>query len=228
MAQRVDDLRVAVPALGAGGDLEAGERAVRFLLHVLLVGVVAGGGAGGVLKLRKDGVQTFQHRGKVQLFLQPRLERLQPCEDRAAAGDIRGRSAGIGVPLFTADGALVERMALGGHGAVRVIDHVDVLDDFPVVAFGGEDLLVGFAALGAGVGRMAALKTGGSRVNGLLPVVLAGGGGVGIGTGIILNHIIVGVGDVISCDRHVGITKLYRKLNVIVQSEEVRPGGVIV
>lgn len=119
-------------------------------------------------------------------------------------------------------------MALGGHGAVRVIDHVDVLDDFPVVAFGGEDLLVGFAALGAGVGRMAALKTGGSRVNGLLPVVLAGGGGVGIGTGIILNHIIVGVGDVISCDRHVGITKLYRKLNVIVQSEEVRPGGVIV
>ena len=228
MAQRVDDLGIAVSALGAGRDLKAGERAVRLLLHVLLVGVVTGGGAGGVLKLREDGVQTFQYRRQVQLLIQPRLERLQPCEDRTAAGHIRGRSAGIGVPLFAADGALVERMALGGYGAIRVIDHVDVLNDLPVVAFGGEVLLVGLTALGAGVAGVAALKTGGSRVYGLLPVVLAGGGCIGIGTGIILNHIIVGVGDVIICDRHVGITKLYRKLNVIVQSEEVRPGGVIV
>ena len=228
MAQRDDDLRVAVPALGASGYLEAGEGAVRFLLHMLLVGVVTGGGAGGVLKLREDGIQTFQYRRQVQLLIQPRLERLQPCEDITAAGHIRGRSAGIGVPLFAADGALVERMALGGHGAIRIIDHIDVLNDLPVVALGGEDLLVGLAALGAGVAGMATFQTGGGGVDGLRPLVLAGGGGIGVGTGIILNHIIVGVGDVISCDRHVGIPKLYRKLNVIVQSEEVRPRGVIV
>ena len=114
-------------------------------------------------------------------------------------------------------------MALGGYGAIRVIDHVDVLNDLPVVAFGGEVLLVGLTALGAGVAGVAALKTGGSRVYGLLPVVLAGGGGIGIGTGIILNHIIVGVGDVIICDRHVGITKLYRQRNIVIQSEEIRP-----
>lgn len=115
MAQRVDDLRVAVPALGAGRDLQAGQGAVGRLLHVLLIGMLTGGGAGGALQLGEDGVQTFQYRRQVQLLIQPRLERLQPCEDITAAGDIRGRSAGIGVPLFAADGALVERMALGGH-----------------------------------------------------------------------------------------------------------------
>ena len=119
-------------------------------------------------------------------------------------------------------------MALGSYGAIRVIDHVDVLNDLPVVALGGEVLLICFTTQRAGVGRMAALKTGGSRVNGLLPVVLAGSGGIGVGTGIILNHIIVGVGDVIICDRHVGITKLYRQRNIVIQSEEIRPGGVIV
>ena len=163
MAQRVDDLRVAVPALGAGRDLQAGQGAVRFLLHMLLVGVVTGGGAGGALQLGEDGVQTFQHRRKVQLLIQPRLERLQPCEDITAAGDIRRRSAGIGVPLFAADGALVERMALGGYGSIRVVDHVDVLNDLPVVTLGGENLLVGLTALGAGVAGVAALKTGGSQ-----------------------------------------------------------------
>ena len=65
-------------------------------------------------------------------------------------------------------------------------------------------------------------------VDGLLPVVLAAGGCIGIGTGIILNHIIVGVGDVIICDRHVGITKLYRQRNIVIQSEEICPRGVIV
>ena len=142
--------------------------------------MLTGRGAGGTLQLGEDGIQTFQHRRKVQLLIQPRLERLQPRENITAAGDIRGRGAGIGVPLLTTYTALIQRVALSFNRAVCVVDGVDVFLHRPVMAFGGEILLVGFTTERAGVGRMTTLKAGGGRVYGLLPVVLAAGGCVGI------------------------------------------------
>ena len=118
-------------------------------------------------------------------------------------------------------------MALGSHGAIRVIDHVDVLNDLPVVTLGGENLLVGLTALGAGVAGVAALKTSGSRVNGLLPVVLAGGGGIG-GRGRVLNDVLVAVGDVVVGDRHAIVTELHRDGGTVLQRDEVGAGLVIV
>ena len=188
--------------------------------------MLTGGGAGGALQLGEDGIQTFQHRRKVQLLIQPRLERLQPCEDITAAGDIRGRSAGIGVPLFAADRALIQRMALCLYRAVCVVDRVDVFLHRPVVTFGGEVLFIRFATQRAGVGRMAALQAGGGRVNGLRPVVLAGGGRVG--SAIVLDDVLVAVGDIVLGDGHAVVTELHRDGGAVLQRDEVGAGRIVV
>ena len=73
---------------------------------------------------------------------------------------------------------------------------------------------------------MAALKTGGSRVNGLRPLVLAGGGG--IGGAIVLDDVLVAVGDVVVGDGHAIVAELHRDGGAVLQCDEVGAGLVIV
>ena len=57
MTQRINDLRIAVPAFGAGGDHQARQRTGGILLHILRIAMLACGRAGGGTQLPQNIVQ---------------------------------------------------------------------------------------------------------------------------------------------------------------------------
>ena len=124
MAQRIDDLRGAVAAFGAGGHQQTRQRAGGLLLHVLLIGMLTAGRAGGVLQLREDPIETRRHSGHIAAaHIDPvngsddirRLGEALVCLILAGDAD-RGRVQCAGPPRDLDNGAVqIGRLRGGRH-----------------------------------------------------------------------------------------------------------------
>ena len=121
-------------------------------------------------------------------------------------------------------------MALRDDYAVLTVDGVDVFLDRPVMTFGREYLFVCLAAEGTGKVCVAALKAGGCYVNGLRPVVLAGGGRFGIRAGrvVVIDNVLVGVLYVVVGDGQAIVTKLHGDGRAVLQRDEIGAGLIVI
>ena len=119
MAQSGDDLRVALPALGAGGDQQTRQDTGSFLCGLLLIGMAARRIAAAALQLLNDGVQPGGNGGQVrlssemqtaQLITQPALKRgrvaIEPREPR--------------IILIPRQGGVQLGSAVGGQQLIRL------------------------------------------------------------------------------------------------------------